>query len=83
MFQRIPKFISTSKETLKLLFICRIILSSNKIYQLLQKQQLLNYFVKKLNNKQLYFLYFTSSSHSNCSYFYVLIIISNIAITID
>ena len=42
------KYISTSKETLKLLLNIRVILSPSKI-QLLQKQQFVNYFAKILN----------------------------------
>ena len=44
------KFISVSKETLKLLLNSRITLFSNNI-QLLQKEKLVNYFFKNLNNK--------------------------------
>ena len=47
----IIKFVSTSEETLKPLLNIQIILSSNKI-QLLQKPQLVHYFVKNLNNKR-------------------------------
>ena len=59
------KYISTSEETLKLLLNIRIILSFSK-FQLLQKRQFVNYFVKQqFNNKckrtEFYFLYFTSS----------------------
>ena len=43
------KYISTFKETLKLLLNIRTIQSFDKI-QLLQKQQLVNYFLKYLNN---------------------------------
>ena len=80
------KYISKSKETLKLLLNIRIILSSNQI-QLLQKQEFVNYLVKKLcETAEHDFLYFTSSlkkygkyvllfSQSNCSYFYVIMII--------
>ena len=54
------KYISKSKETLKLLLNIRIILLSNKI-QLLQKQQFVNYFVKNLckttEYKSLYFMF--------------------------
>ena len=44
------KYISVSKETLKLLLNSRITLFSNNI-QLLQKEKLVNYFFKNLNNK--------------------------------
>ena len=44
------KYISVSKETLKQLLNSRITLFSNNI-QLLQKEQLVNYFLKNLNNK--------------------------------
>ena len=79
------KYISKFKETLKLLLNIRIILSSKKI-QLLQNQQFVNYFVKKLREiTESKFLYFTSSrkiyvkyvllsSQSNFSYLYVLMI---------
>ena len=78
-------YISKSKETLKLLLNIQIIVSSNKI-QLLQKQQIVNYFVKNLRETtEFEFLYFTISlkkdgkyvllsSQTNRSYFYVLII---------
>lgn len=45
------KYLSVSKETRKLLINIRIILSSNKI-QVLQKQELFNYFAEDLNNKR-------------------------------
>ena len=87
------EYISTSKKTLKLSLNIRIILASIKI-QLLQNQQLVNYFVKYLNNKSIsrilfsifYVLslkkkkkhekYLLLSTQSNCSYFYVLIMIT-------
>ena len=79
------KYISKTKETLKLLLNIRIILSFSKI-QLLQKQQFVNCFVKNLRETtEFEFLYFTCSlkkydkyvlvsSQSNFSYFCVLII---------
>ena len=55
------KYISKSKETLKLLLNIQIILSSNKI-QMLQKQQFINYFATSLRKIiEFGFLYFTSS----------------------
>ena len=45
-------YVSTSKKTLKLSLNIRIILASIKI-QLLRNQQLVNYFVKYLNNKSI------------------------------
>ena len=72
------KYISKSKETLKLLLNIRIFLSSNKV-QLLQKQQFVYYSDKNLPEATEFdCLYFTSSlkkygkyvllpSQSNCS----------------
>ena len=55
------KYISKSKETLKLLLNIRIIVSSNKI-QLLQQQQFVNYFVKNVcKATEFECLYFISS----------------------
>ena len=55
------KHISTSKENLTLFLNNQIFLSSNKIQQLLQKHQLVNYIAENLNSSKLYCLYFTSS----------------------
>ena len=55
------KYISKSKETLKLLLNIRIFLSSNKV-QLLQKQQFVYYSDKNLpETTEFEYLYFTSS----------------------